>query len=140
MVKFILGAKGTGKTRWLVENANKDMKEGNGNIAFIDVDDNHIFTLDYNVRLINAMEFDILNIESFYGFLCGLVGMDYDLEKIYIDSIYKMMDLDIPTLEKLLIDLTKIGEKFETEFYMNIEYTMDQIPESLREYCIELEM
>lgn len=140
MVKFILGAKGTGKTRWLVENANKDMKEGNGNIAFIDVDDNHIFTLDYNVRLINAMEFDILNIESFYGFLCGLIGMDYDLEKIYIDSIYKMIDLDILTLEKLLIDLTKIGEKFETEFYMNVEYTMDQIPESLKEYCIELEM
>ena len=140
MVKFILGAKGTGKTRWLVENANKDMKEGNGNIAFIDVDDNHIFTLDYNVRLINAMEFDILNIESFYGFLCGLIGMDYDLEKIYIDSIYKMIDLDMPTLEKLLIDLTKIGEKFETEFYMNVEYTMDQIPESLMEHCIELEI
>ena len=140
MVKFILGAKGTGKTRWLVENANKDMKEGNGNIAFIDVDDNHIFTLDYNVRLINAMEFNILNIESFYGFLCGLIGMDYDLEKVYIDSIYKTIDLDIPTLEKLLIDLSKIGEKFETEFYMNVEYTMDQIPESLKEYCIELEM
>lgn len=140
MVKFILGAKGTGKTRWLVENANKDMKEGNGNIAFIDVDDNHIFTLDYNVRLINAMEFDILNIESFYGFLCGLIGMDYDLEKVYIDSIYKVMDLDIPALEKLLIDLTKIGEKFNTGFYMNVEYTMDQIPESLKEYCIELEM
>lgn len=140
MVKFILGAKGTGKTRWLVENANKDMKEGNGNIAFIDVDDNHIFTLDYNVRLINAMEFNILNIESFYGFLCGLIGRDYDLEKVYIDSIYKIIDLDIPILEKLLIDLTKIGEKFETEFYMNVEYTMDQIPESLKEYCIELEM
>lgn len=140
MVKFILGAKGTGKTRWLVENANKDMKEGNGNIAFIDVDDNHIFTLDYNVRLINAMEFDILNIESFYGFLCGLIGMDYDLEKVYIDSMYKVIDLDIPALEKLLIDLTKIGEKFNTEFYMNVEYTMDQIPESLKEYCIELEM
>jgi hypothetical protein len=140
MVKFILGAKGTGKTRWLVENANKDMKEGNGNIAFIDVDDNHIFTLDYNVRLINAMEFDILSIESFYGFLCGLIGMDYDLEKVYIDSMYKVIDLDIPALEKLLIDLTKIGEKFNTEFYMNVEYTMDQIPESLKEYCIELEM
>lgn len=139
MVKFILGAKGTGKTRWLVDNANKDMKEGNGNIAFIDVDDDHIFTLNYNVRLINAMEFDILNIESFYGFLCGLIGMDYDLEKVYIDSIYKIIDLRVPELEKLLRNLTKIGEKFGTEFYINVEYTMDQIPESLRGHCIELE-
>jgi hypothetical protein len=66
--------------------------------------------------------------------------MDYDLEKVYIDSIYKIIDLNIPTLEKLLMDLTRIGEKFETEFYMNVEYTMGQIPESLKEYCIELEI
>ena len=101
MVKFILGAKGSGKTKWLIDNANKDMKEGNGNIAFIDVDDEHIFTLDYNVRLINAMEFNILNVESFYGFLCGIMGMDYDLEKIYVDGIYKAMNLEIKDLEYL---------------------------------------
>ena len=92
MVKLILGEKGSGKTKWLIDNANKDMKEGNGNIAFIDVDDDHIFTLNYNVRLINAMEFNILDVESFYGFLCGLIGMDYDVEKIYVDSIYKIIN------------------------------------------------
>ena len=47
MCKFILGEKGAGKTKWLIDNANKDMKEGNGNIAVIDVDDDHIFTLNY---------------------------------------------------------------------------------------------
>lgn len=139
MVKFILGAKGIGKTRWLVENANKDMKEGNGNIAFIDVDDDHIFTLNFNVRLINAMEFNILNVESFYGFLCGVVGMDYDLEKIYVDSIYKVIDLKIDDLEKLVNDLTIVGKKFETEFYINLEHSLEEMPESLKKYCIELE-
>ncbi|WP_313757346.1 hypothetical protein [Tissierella sp.] len=140
MVKLILGEKGSGKTKWLIDNANKDMKEGNGNIAFIDVDDNHIFTLNYNVRLINAMEFNILNIESFYGFLCGLIGMDYDVEKIYVDSIYKVIKLDIPSLEKLVENLNIISEKFEIEFFINIDYTMEQIPENLKEYCIELEV
>lgn len=139
MVKFILGAKGIGKTRWLVENANKDMKEGNGNIAFIDVDDDHIFTLNHKVRLINAMEFNILNVESFYGFLCGVVGMDYDLEKVYVDSIYKVIDLKIEDLERLVKGLTVVGEKFETEFYINLENSIDEMPESLKEYCIELE-
>lgn len=138
MVKFILGTKGIGKTRWLVDNANKDMKEGNGNIAFIDVDDDHIFTLNYNVRLINAMEFNILNVESFYGFLCGVVGMDYDLEKVYVDSIYKIMDLTLDDLQRLVTDLTKVGEKFETKFYINLEYKLDEIPEGLKDYCIEL--
>ncbi|NMR96192.1 hypothetical protein HKB01_02725, partial [Vibrio parahaemolyticus] len=51
MVKFILGEQGSGKTKWLIDNANKDMLEGNGNIVFIDVDDEHIFSLNYNVRL-----------------------------------------------------------------------------------------
>ena len=138
MVKFILGAKGIGKTRWLVENANKDMKEGNGNIAFIDVDDDHIFTLNYNVRLINAMEFNVLNVESFYGFLCGVVGMDYDLEKVYVDSIYKVIDFKMADLEKLAKDLTAVGEKFETEFYINLENSIDEIPEELKANCIEI--
>ncbi len=81
MVNFILGPQGSGKTKWLIQRANKDMKEGNGNIIFIDVDDNHIFSLDSSIRLINAMEFNIRNIESFYGFLCGIIGSDYDVEK-----------------------------------------------------------
>ncbi|NLK44139.1 MAG: hypothetical protein GX300_07090 [Tissierellia bacterium] len=139
MVKFILGEKGSGKTKWLIDNANKDMMEGNGNIAFIDVDHNHIFTLSHSVRLINAMEFNILNIESFYGFLCGIIGMDYDLEKIYVDSIYKVIDLSIDNLEKLLKALTEISEKFETDFYINVDYTMDDIPENLKDYCLEIE-
>ncbi len=139
MVKFILGAKGSGKTKWLIDNANKDMKEGNGNIAFIDVDDEHIFTLDYNVRLINAMEFNILNVESFYGFLCGIMGMDYDLEKIYVDGIYKAMNLEIKDLEYLLMSLDKLSDKYNTDFFINVDYQLKDIPDNLKEYCMELQ-
>ena len=140
MVKFILGAKGAGKTKWLIDGANRDIQEGNGNIAFVDVDHDHIFTLNYNVRLINAMEFNIKDIESFYGFLCGLVAMDYDIEKVYIDSIYKVVDLSISDLQNLLERLTLIGERFDTEFYINVDYMLDDIPEHLKVYCTEIEM
>ena len=140
MVKFILGRKGAGKTKWLIDNANKDIKEGNGNIAFVDADDSHIFSLDYNVRLINAMEFNIKNIESLYGFLCGMISMDYDLEKIYIDSIYKTIDLKIEDLQYLHDKLKKMSDKYDTEFYLNVDYTMDDIPEDMKESCLEVEM
>lgn len=108
MVKFILGPKGSGKTKWLIDKANEDIKKGNGNIIFVDVDDNHIFSLNYGVRLINAMEFNIKNIESFYGFLCGIIGRDYDVEKIYVDSIYKIIPLSIEDLKNLKRDLDSI--------------------------------
>jgi hypothetical protein len=139
MDKFILGTKGSGKTKWLIDNANKDMLEGNGNIAFVDVDDNHIFSLNYNVRLINAMEFNVLNVQSFYGFLCGIMAMDYDLEKIYVDGIYKVMSLELKDIVYLIDSLNKIASKYEVEFYINIDYTMDKIPENLRSYCYEIE-
>ncbi len=140
MVKFILGAKGSGKTKWLIDNANKDMLEGNGNIAFVDVDDNHIFSLNYNVRLINAMEFNVLNVQSFYGFLCGIMAMDYDLEKIYVDGIYKVMHLELKDIVYLIDSLNKIATKYEVEFYINIDYTMDTIPDNLKQYCYEIEI
>ncbi len=138
MVKFILGAKGTGKTKWLIDNANKDMKEGNGNIIFVDVDDNHIFSLNYNVRLINAMDFNILDIESFYGFLCGIISMDYDVEKIYVDGIYKIMPLKITDLEKIIDVLSIIDEKYNTDFYINVDYVLSEMPKHLKEFCIEI--
>lgn len=139
MVKFILGPKGSGKTKWLIDRANEEMKKGNGNIVFIDVDDNHIFSLDYSVRLINAMEFNIKDIESFYGFLCGIIGMDYDVEKIYVDGIYKALPLKVKELEKLKEDLIHIGEKFNTEFYIGSDLNMEGMPDGLKNYCIQLE-
>ena len=63
MIKYILGSKGSGKTRWLIDNANDDMKKGDGNIAFVEVDDDHIFSLDYNVRLINATEYRLNSVK-----------------------------------------------------------------------------
>ncbi|MGO1468719.1 MAG: hypothetical protein ACTHW2_01720 [Tissierella sp.] len=139
MVKFILGAKGTGKTKWLIDSANRDKREGNGNIAFVDVDDNHIFTLDYDVRLINAMEFKISNIESFYGFLCGIISRDYDIEKIYVDGIYKIMDIGVKDLKVLMEKLEIISKKFGTEFFINVDYVLEDLPEEIKEYCIEIE-
>ena len=69
MVKFIIGKSGSGKTKWLIDEANADLKNGHENIVFIDTDDSHIFTLDHSIRLINARDFRIDTNEKFYGFL-----------------------------------------------------------------------
>lgn len=139
MVKLILGPSGSGKTKWLVENANKDMMEGNGNIVFVDVDDDHIFTLNYNVRLINASEFNINSSEKFFGFLCGIIGQDYDVEKIYIDGIYNIIPYDRDQAVALTEELNKISDKFKTEFYIGLDVKLEDLPEHLWENAIELE-
>ncbi|MCD1146957.1 hypothetical protein LQU94_02365 [Peptoniphilus sp. KCTC 25270] len=136
MIKYILGAKGSGKTKWLIDHANKDLSEGNGNIAFVEVDDDHIFSLDYNVRLINATEFKLENKEAFYGFLCGLMAMDYDLEKIYVDGIYKVLDLTIEDLKDLHDRISALDLE-NRQIYINVDLVLEDCPEEMKEYVEE---
>lgn len=137
MVKFITGAKGSGKTKWLIDSANEEFKTGNGNIAFIDVDDDHIFSLDFNIRLINVTEYKVRSLAAFYGFICGMMAMDYDLEKIYVDSIYKIVEFSDEDLIRIHKNLTEISEEHDTKIYLNIDKLTSEMPESLREFSEE---
>ena len=138
MVKLILGAKGAGKTKWLINGANDDIKSGNGNITFLDVEDEHIFSLDTNVRLINLSDYSVNSIEKFYGFLLGMLSMDFDLEKIYIDSIYKIIDIRKEDLKCLVKNLDEISEKHDVDILINVDYVADEVDSDLRSYIEEV--
>ncbi len=138
MLKFILGDKGAGKTKWLIDRANEEQVKGNGNIVFVEVDDEHIFSLDYNVRLINATDYRLSNVESFYGFLCGLMAMDYDVEKIYVDGIYKVLPLRVEDLEYLYNKLSRVEEIEGRELFINVDLMMSDLPEFLVEHAYEV--
>ncbi|MTI66309.1 MAG: hypothetical protein FH753_06880 [Firmicutes bacterium] len=135
MVKLVLGSRGTGKTTKLIQKANEDIKKCAGDIAFIDADNKNMYNLNHKVRLINAMEFDINNIENFHGFLCGIIAEDYDIEKVYIDEIYNLIDLDMDKLNDLILKLENLGEKFNTNFILSIDYDLDDVSEDIREYA-----
>lgn len=139
MIRYILGAKGAGKTKWLIDHANEDHEGGNGNIAFVEVDDDHIFSLDYNVRLINATEYNLTNLDEFYGFLSGMFAMDYDLEKVYVDGMYKVMDLSIEDLKDLANRLEALGME-NRQIYINVNYVETDFPEELKEYAQEVSL
>lgn len=139
MIRYILGAKGAGKTKWLIDHANEDHEGGNGNIAFVEVDDDHIFSLDYNVRLINATEYNLTNLDEFYGFLSGMFAMDYDLEKVYVDGMYKVMDLSVDDLKDLADRLESLGME-NRQIYINVNYVEADFPEELKQYAQEVSL
>ena len=130
MLTFVLGPSGSGKTSWLIERANEDKKQGNGNIAFVDSDNSHIFSLDHGVRLIDAHEFEIQNVDQFYGFLAGIAARDYDLEKVYIDGIYEIVELK-ESLADLVAKLKSLCEKSKLQIFMGLDLTEDELPEGL---------
>ncbi|MGO1369215.1 hypothetical protein [Senegalia sp. (in: firmicutes)] len=137
MVKFICGKKGSGKTKRLIEMANDDVKEIKGGLVFIEATKKHSLNLNYNIRYISAMEFNINKIETFYGLLCGIVASDYDVEKIYIDGLYKMVELDFYLLEKFIKYLNTIDNINETEFILSMECEKEDIPDNMKEYLID---
>lgn len=131
MISLILGKSGSGKTKALIENANEEKARGNGNIVFIDTDDSHIFTLDYAVRLINAKKFDIDTPELVYGFIAGIVSRDYDIEKIYIDGIYQIVEFDNDSLTKLISKLNKLSKESNIEILIGLDKDESELPEGL---------
>ena len=122
----------------LIDRTNKDKREGNGNIIFIDTDDSHIFSLDHKVRLINAADFDISSVDDLYGFLMGILSRDYDVEKIYIDGIYDIVDFDEKSFTDLVDKLEKASSKHSVHFLMGLDISLDKLPEELKENAEEL--
>ena len=138
MVKFVLGPSGSGKTMWLIDRANKDKREGNGNIIFIDTDDSHIFSLDHKVRLVNAADFDISSVDNLYGFLMGILSRDYDIEKVYIDGIYDIVDFDEESFNYLVNKLEEASVKHNVDFLMGLDISLDKLPEEFKDNAVEL--
>ncbi|MFM1514991.1 hypothetical protein ABGF49_04400 [Helcococcus ovis] len=122
MVKLVLGKSGSGKTKYLIDNANEEKSRGNGNIVFIDTDDSHIFSLDYAVRLINAKKYGIDNIESLYGFIAGIVSRDYDIEKVYLDGLYQIVEFTPENTKVFVEKLNKLTEESDLEILLGLDF------------------
>ncbi|MGY3755382.1 hypothetical protein ACWOAQ_01865 [Helcococcus kunzii] len=131
MVKLILGKSGSGKTKYLIDNANEEKSRGNGNIVFVDTDDTHIFSLDYAIRLINANKFGINNIDSLYGFIAGIVSRDYDIEKMYLDGLYQIIDFDKENLSTLMEKLNKFSKDTNVDLFIGLDIEENELPEGL---------
>ena len=90
MVKVILGLKGSGKTKQLIDSINSAIKEETGSVVCIEKGNALTFDVDYRVRLINASEYDIGSYEFLKGFISGLHAGNFDITQIFIDNLYKL--------------------------------------------------
>ncbi|MDY3006263.1 hypothetical protein HV819_01320 [Anaerococcus sp. AGMB00486] len=131
MIYLVLGPSGSGKTKWLIDQANDEKGKGNENIVFVDSDNDQIYSLDHSVRLIDASDFFINSIESFRGFIAGILARDYDIGKIYIDGIYDIVDINKDNIEEISQDLKKLSDECNVDIYLGLDCKASDIPESL---------
>ena len=133
MVQLIIGNKGRGKTRYLLEKVNSEVKDTLGNICYLDKSAKHMFELNNRVRLINVSDFAIENTDQFIGFICGIISQDHDLEQMYFDSFLKIARLEGQDITATITRIQKISDMFDVNFIISIALDETDVPEELKE-------
>lgn len=137
MVKLLVGHKGTGKTKTMVDLANSDVENKSGSIIFIIKDDRLKHDLNYNIRMIVMDEYEyVSNIERYTGFIYGILSSNHDIEEIFIDSILKHADITISDLPAFLRELQEISESSNIDFVVSLSADLDELDASVRQYEI----
>ena len=133
MVELIVGKKGKGKTKVLLDRVNGAVKEANGSIVYLDKSTKHMYELNNKVRLIDVSSYPLKNADEFVGFICGIISQDHDLEQIYLDSFLKVSKLEDADVTDTLDQLDKIGEKYGVSIVVSISLDKEEIPEALQD-------
>lgn len=136
MVELIVGKKGKGKTKVLLDKVNGAVKEANGSIVYLDKSTKHMYELNNKVRLIDVSGFPIKNADEFVGFICGILSQDHDLEQIYLDSFLKVAKLEGKDVTSTLEQLESIGAQFNVTFIISMSLDKEELPEIFHEKVI----
>ncbi len=134
MVKFILGEKGSGKTKEMIDLANKLSLESKGSVVFVDKNRNHIYDLDKSIRLVETADFNIDTTRSFYGFLCGVISQNFDIDSIFIDGQKQIDEADETNTLDFINHLETLTNKFGVKFIVSASKIGKNIPDSLKRY------
>ncbi|MCR5735327.1 MAG: twitching motility protein PilT [Lachnospiraceae bacterium] len=137
MIQLIVGEKGKGKTKHLLEHVNNAVSTTMGNIVYLDKNSKHMYELKNKIRLINASEFPLSSTDEFVGFVCGIVSQDHDLSQMYFDSFMDVAYVKTTdNLEKLMAKMEKISDQFTVDFIISISLNESELPEHLKSMVI----
>ena len=136
MVQLIVGKKGKGKTKHLLDKVNSEVQNVSGNIVYLDKSTKHMYELNNKIRLIDVSSYMISNSDEFVGFICGIISQDHDLQQMYFDSFLKIACLENESIEPVIEKLEKIGEAFGVDFILSVSMDESELPASMKEKII----
>ena len=135
MVRLIMGVKGSGKTKQLIELINNAAKDEPGNVVCIEPSRDMMYDIHYHIRLIDAKEYKLNNYDSLRGFISGLYAGNYDISHVFIDNLCKIVDIDIGSdVEAILNWLDVFGEKNGIKFTVSVSGDPSDATEGMQKY------
>ena len=136
MVQLIVGVKGEGKTKKMLEHVHNILASTDGNVVYLDKSTQNMHELDNKVRLINVSEYPIDTTDQFIGFVCGICSQDYDLQEMYLDGFLKIARLEGQDISSALSQLNKISEQFKVNMVLSISMDEKDLPDFAKSQVI----
>ena len=136
MVQLIVGKKGKGKTKQLLDKVNSEVKDISGSIVYLDKSTKHMYELNNKVRLIDVSRYMIENADEFLGFVCGIISQDHDLEQMYFDSFLKIAVLEGKDISAVIEKLDKMSDFFQVDFILSVSMDESVLPEAVKDKII----
>ena len=136
MVQLIVGDKGKGKTKYILDKVNSEIQNTNGNIVYLDKSTKHMFELNNKVRLIDVSAYMLDGVDAFLGFIAGIISQDHDLQQMYFDSFLKIAGIDASGVEEAVSRLEKLSEAFHVDFILSVSADEQALSASLKDKII----
>jgi len=130
MVELLIGKKGTGKTKTLIEHVNNAVSVAKGNVVFISKDSaRSMYDIKSKVRMVDTKEFSITTYREFLGFICGIISRDFDITNIFIDGIFKIVGGEhLDGFETFLEKIEELSSKFNIDFNISVSIDVNDAP------------
>ena len=133
MIKLLIGSKGSGKTKTLIEMVNDATNASNGNVVCIEKGDKLKLDITYKARLIDTDYYSVYDSESLYGFIAGILASNSDITDIFVDSALKIVNNDTLAFEKMLKKLEDITK--DVRLVMTASIAVDECPAGIKTYA-----
>lgn len=131
-ISLIVGHKGTGKTKMMIELANDRARSSDGRIVFVNKNHRLMYDLVHQIRVVCMEDYEeITNSDEYIGFLYGIISGDHDIEAIFVDSILKHADVSKDDIPEFLARLKVICGQHNIDFVVSLSADIEELPDDV---------
>lgn len=138
MVTLIIGKKGSGKTKKLIERANEAVSKSNGNVVVVEKGLKLTYDISHQARLIDIDAYGVQGLDAFFGFVSGICAGNYDVTDIFIDSTLKIIGPDTEALAIFVEKLSALAALADTKITLSVSAEADELPKSIDAVSIKI--
>lgn len=134
MIKLIIGKKGSGKTKTLIELVNNALSSTNGSVVCIEKGDKLKFDIKYQCRLIDTENYLVTDGQSLFGFIAGILASNHDVTDIFVDSALKICQNDAASFDTFLNELETLSQKGDVNFVITSSLAEEDASETVKKF------